>query len=443
MSNINTPNTFNKYGNFVASKDAFFTKDARNDNSEGLIYRASNDLTQRDIILIENDDKALYSISLNDLPKSDPNSSLSFYTYDDDGNKNPIPAIEIKRNTNETKIADLDITSVTAPTINCTDLNVTGTATINNIDISTTDITCTDINVTGTTQSTSIDTGAIITDGGVGIAKTVYIGEDLNIGQDLTTVGDITAENITAATLGSFASIECNTLESNSTTQSTSVGTGAIVTAGGIGVAKDIRSGGDIYGTDIYFTRLIQGADDTGLSDVALELESNMVNGEIKRFTIGKNTTNNGDNFIFAYKYSNTENNRECRLGLFGFPAMKFQTTQTLFEGLPVQVNDDFSVTGSQTTSVSTPSLGGNTTLNSSSKYIQFISADVNINLNLPDPLTNPGLMFRIYNNSGAAQTIDIKSGGVSVGSALTPGQVAELVSLGPEWVRSTNTFTT
>lgn len=376
MSFQNTPNTFDKYANFVASKDATFTKDSRYDNSVGFISKISDDTTQRDIIHVENDGKKLYSIGLNNRAKSDPLSSLCIFTYDDDGVVNPTPALEIKRATNETKIADLDIASVTAPTINCTDLNVTGTATINTIDVSTTDITCTDINVTGTTQSTSSSTGAIIT-------------------------------------------------------------------AGGLGVAKDIRSGGDIYGTDVYFTRLIQGADDTALSDVALELESNMANGEIKRFTIGKNTNNNGDNFIFAYEYSNTEANRECRLGLFGFPAMKFQTTQTLFEGLPVQVNDDFSVTGSQTTSTSTPSVTGNVTLNSSSKYVQFIASTININVNLPDPTTNNGLMFRIYNNSGAAQTFDIKFSGTSIGPVLAVGEVAEMVSNGVEWVRITNTFTT
>lgn len=191
MSFQNTPNTFNKFGNFVASKDAFFTKDSRNDNSYGLIYRSSDDAIQRDIIIIENDDKPLYSISLNNLSKSNPLSALGFFTYDDDGNVNPTPAIQIKRNSNSVEIADLDIDAIDAPTVNCVDLNVTGTATINTIDISTTDITCTDIEVTGTTDSTSETTGAITCAGGVGIAKNVFIGDKLTSGDSLSSSNDI------------------------------------------------------------------------------------------------------------------------------------------------------------------------------------------------------------------------------------------------------------
>lgn len=110
--------------------------------------------------------------------------------------------------------------------------------------------------------------------------------------------------------------------------------------------AVDINASNISATGTISFNKLVQGADDSGLSGVALELESSMNNGDVKRFTIGKNSTNPGDNFIFAYEYSSTQANRECRLGLYNFPAMKFQTTQTLFEGLPVQVNDAVGVTG-------------------------------------------------------------------------------------------------
>ena len=67
--------------------------------------------------------------------------------------------------------------------------------------------------ITNTTQSTSTDSGSIITAGGLGVAKDVYIGGDLEI---------------------------------TNTTQSAAINTGAIVTAGGLGVAKDVYIGGDL-----------------------------------------------------------------------------------------------------------------------------------------------------------------------------------------------------
>lgn len=64
-----------------------------------------------------------------------------------------------------------------------------------------------------TTDSSSVSTGAIVTSGGIGIAKKLYVGDQIN---------------------------------ETSTTDSSSISTGTIVTAGGIGVAKKLYVGTDL-----------------------------------------------------------------------------------------------------------------------------------------------------------------------------------------------------
>jgi hypothetical protein len=66
------------------------------------------------------------------------------------------------------------------------------------------------ISSTLTTDSSSVSTGSIITAGGLGVAKALYVGTTANVG---------------------------------STTDSSSISTGSIVTAGGVGVAKALYVG--------------------------------------------------------------------------------------------------------------------------------------------------------------------------------------------------------
>jgi hypothetical protein len=88
-----------------------------------------------------------------------------------------------------------------------TSLNLAGTLDVTGV-----------ITQTDTTQSTSVDTGAIITDGGAGIAQNLYVGGLVDV------TGVITQTD---------------------TTQSTSVDTGAIITDGGAGIAQNLYVGGN------------------------------------------------------------------------------------------------------------------------------------------------------------------------------------------------------
>ena len=145
------------------------------------------------------------------------------------------------------------------------------------------------INLTQGTQSTSTTTGDLVISGGVGIAKSVYIGGNLTVSGVFnggavefgnikiaqttdntidTSTGDLVLDSATGvtiiddaatvlgnltvsgnSTLGNDTSDTTTvggTLTVNSTTNSTSKTTGAVVVSGGVGINNDLHVGGDI-----------------------------------------------------------------------------------------------------------------------------------------------------------------------------------------------------
>ena len=86
-------------------------------------------------------------------------------------------------------------------------------------------------NFNNTTQSTSNTTGAVIVDGGVGIAKNVNIGGTADVDGNTTLGGTLDVTGVTNL---------------NDATQSTSATSGALIVDGGVGVAKNLNVGGDL-----------------------------------------------------------------------------------------------------------------------------------------------------------------------------------------------------
>ena len=145
------------------------------------------------------------------------------------------------------------------------------------------------INLTNDTQSTSTTTGSLIVSGGVGIAKSVFIGGnltvsgsfnggavefgnikiaqttantidtlsgnlvldstggivDINDNVDISGTLDVDG-NVTLGNATSDATTVSGTLAVQSTTNSTSKTTGAVVVSGGVGINNDLHVGGDI-----------------------------------------------------------------------------------------------------------------------------------------------------------------------------------------------------
>jgi len=100
----------------------------------------------------------------------------------------------------------------------------------------------TQIFVASTTDSTSTTTGAVVVTGGVGIGKNLTIGGNLTLSgaggqaQGGIAAGSITTTNLTVTGPSVFYT----------TTNSTSTTTGALVIAGGVGIAQDLVLGGQL-----------------------------------------------------------------------------------------------------------------------------------------------------------------------------------------------------
>ena len=122
-----------------------------------------------------------------------------------------------------------------------TTLNVTGSSTF--AAISTTGLTATGtssiyaLTTSSTTDATSSITGSVIISGGVGIAKSLWIGTLLSV-SGTSTLSTTTITNLTVT--GTFL---LTSFSATSSTDSTSTTTGAITTSGGIGIAKGLNVG--------------------------------------------------------------------------------------------------------------------------------------------------------------------------------------------------------
>jgi hypothetical protein len=129
------------------------------------------------------------------------------------------------------------------------------------------------IRANGTTESTSTSTGALVTSGGLGVAKNIVAGGNVTI---------------------------------NGTTESTSTSTGALVTSGGLGVAKNIVAGGNVTingtlntfgigGISGSYFRKIPNVGNDGVMEIGRYIDFHSTNADTSDFTYRIDNTSNGN----------------------------------------------------------------------------------------------------------------------------------------------------
>ena len=178
------------------------------------------------------------------------------------------------------------------------DIAITGgtAASANLILRSTTNATKGSVKVDETTTSTSATTGALVVSGGVGIAENIYTGGNVgftasggtivpSVGGIILTSGDQASESLT---LRSTSNATKGSIKVDETTTSTSATTGALVVSGGIGIAENIYTGGNVGFTASGGTivpsvgGIILTSGDQASESLTLRSTSNITKGSIK-----------------------------------------------------------------------------------------------------------------------------------------------------------------
>jgi len=135
------------------------------------------------------------------------------------------------------------------------------------------------LSITNDTESNSTSTGSITTLGGIGVAKNIYCGKKIQADEiyansieggsiqtqsfdadDINCTGNAESTNkgtgsiVTAGGLGVAKNINCSSLLCSDPTNSTSINNGSLRTYGGMAIAKDLRCNGKVYSGGLTVT---------------------------------------------------------------------------------------------------------------------------------------------------------------------------------------------
>jgi hypothetical protein len=110
-----------------------------------------------------------------------------------------------------------------------------------------------------TTASTSVTTGAVVISGGIGISAGAFVGGMLTVTNTTDSSSVTTGSVVTYGGLGVGKNFTVGGItKSVNTTDSTSITSGSLVTPGGVGITKSVNIGGSVsIGTDLSVTGTI------------------------------------------------------------------------------------------------------------------------------------------------------------------------------------------
>ena len=200
-----------------------------------------------------------------------------------------------------TNVSGIVTANIVSVAITTKDINVSAAATITGALTGSTGTFSGAINIDATTASTSTSTGALIVDGGVGIAKDIFVGDAIDVAKDLkvgaaasftgivTTTGDLyVGDSIDVANdvlVGSAATI-AGVVKITDSTSSTSTSTGALIVSGGAGIAGDVW-----IGAGLSVAGTLTHEDVTSIDSVGLITAKSGVNVSGGQLLVGSGVT--------------------------------------------------------------------------------------------------------------------------------------------------------
>jgi hypothetical protein len=290
----------------------------------------------------------------------------------------------------------------------------------------------TTVNINATTASTSTTSGALVVDGGVGIAGALYVGSSISAqSASFASINNTPIGNSTPSS-GAFTTLAANgavTLTANTASSSTTTGT--LVVTGGVGVSEDIYVGADVYvGGDLTVT----GNDIKSSSATALTLSGADV-------TVAGDLTVTGNDIKSstgtAITLAGTKVTANGALDVEGAAALKGATTigQSGTRVATTVYGTAVSITGSDNSTFGIDAATGSTI----TQTIQATNSvgDANLDINVDDTLTADANVisldatdssnFSMTANSSSTKTLTIDAsnagtgaGNIAVGSSST-----------------------
>jgi hypothetical protein len=228
----------------------------------------------------------------------------------------------------------------------------------------------TTVNINATTTSTSTSTGALVVDGGAGIAGALYVGGAISAeSASFASINNTPIGNSTPST-GAFTTLTANNAVTfTQNTGSTSTTTGTLVVTGGVGISENLFVGGDVQvnGNDIKMNGGTTAITFSGTGDVAVAGDLTVTGNDIK--SSGGTT---------AITLSSADVTVAGDLTVTGNDIKSSSATALTLSGADVTVAGDLTVTGNDIKS----STGTALTLSGANVNV-LGDLDVDVNLNV------------------------------------------------------------